>query len=84
MAALTTASQFYFASPLRPMPILPPAPHKVLVTCANGYVAMWVIPVLLEQGYSVRGTMRSEEKTTRLQEYFEEYGARAEWVVVEI
>ncbi|KAF8148651.1 hypothetical protein B0H34DRAFT_668463 [Crassisporium funariophilum] len=66
------------------MPILPPASHhKVLVTGANGYIAMWVIQALLEQGYSVRGTVRSEEKMTRLQEYFEGYGARAEWFVVE-
>ncbi|KAF5349631.1 hypothetical protein D9756_001986 [Leucocoprinus leucothites] len=36
--------------------------NKVLVAGANGYIAMWVIRYLLEQGYSVRGTVRDELK----------------------
>lgn len=31
----------------------------VLVTGASGYLATWIIKLLLEQGYKVRGTVRS-------------------------
>ena len=43
---------------------------KVLVTGANGFVAVWVVQRLLEQGYSVRGTIRSESKTKYVRELF--------------
>ena len=35
---------------------------KVLVTGANGYIASWIVLTLLQQGYSVRGTVRTAEK----------------------
>ncbi|KAJ3563426.1 hypothetical protein NP233_g8946 [Leucocoprinus birnbaumii] len=41
---------------------LPPA--KVLVTGANGYLGMWIVRTLLEQGYSVRVTVRVASKGT--------------------
>ena len=45
----------------------------VLVTGANGYIATHIVDVLLEQGYNVRGTLRSEKPW--LNKYFEEkYG----------
>jgi len=43
---------------------------KVLVTGATGYTAIWIVKNLLEQGYSVRATVRNEEKVTRLHESF--------------
>lgn len=55
---------------------------RVLVTGANGYIAMWVIRTLLEQGYTVRGAVRSEEKGKHLKEYFSKYGDKVEWVIV--
>jgi nucleoside-diphosphate-sugar epimerase len=55
------------------MPIVP-APAKVLVTGANGFIANWVVRVLLEQGYSVRGTVRTSEKGKYLTEYFGKRG----------
>ncbi|KAH6918144.1 D-lactaldehyde dehydrogenase [Coprinopsis sp. MPI-PUGE-AT-0042] len=55
---------------------------KVLVTGANGYVAMWVVKRLLERGYSVRGTIRSADKAHYLKEYFSEYADRLEIFVV--
>ena len=61
----------------------PSASTKVLVSGANGYIAMWVVRKLLEQGYTVRGAVRSEEKGKRLQEYFHAYGDKIEWVIVE-
>lgn len=56
---------------------------KVLVTGANGYIAVWVVKNLLEQGFSVRGTVRSESKGTHLKEVFKSYGDKLEVVVVE-
>lgn len=56
---------------------------KVLVTGANGYIAIWLVQQLLDQGYSVRGTVRSESKGKHLKETFAKYGERFEFVVVD-
>ncbi|CCM04250.1 uncharacterized protein FIBRA_06417 [Fibroporia radiculosa] len=56
---------------------------KVLVTGANGFVAAWVARKLLEQGYSVRGTVRSINKGKYLQNLLSSYGDRFETVIVE-
>ena len=56
---------------------------KVLVTGANGFIAAWVVKKLLEKGYTVRGTVRSEAKGTHLKEIFKEYGDKFEMIVVE-
>ncbi|TFK38834.1 D-lactaldehyde dehydrogenase [Crucibulum laeve] len=59
------------------------SPHsKVLVTGANGFIAMWIISSLLEQGYSVRGTVRTKDKSTLLEEHFASYAEKFEVVVV--
>lgn len=55
----------------------------MLVSGANGYLAIWVVQTLLERGYSVRGTVRSEEKGRYLKEYFKPFGEKLEVVVVE-
>ena len=62
-----------------------PAPAKVLVTGANGYIAVWVVRTLLSHGYTVRGTVRSHSKTTFLKNLFksEVDGGKLELVVVE-
>src|ERR1700744_3558306 len=45
----------------------------VLVTGANGYIATHIVDVLLEEGYNVRGTVRSAKPW--LNKYFDEkYG----------
>jgi nucleoside-diphosphate-sugar epimerase len=56
---------------------------KVLVTGANGYIAIWVVKTLLEQGYAVRGTVRSSEKGNHLLSMFKKYGDKFELAVVE-
>jgi len=61
--------------------ISPPA--KVLVTGANGYLAIWIVKKYLEAGYSVRGTVRSLSKSAFLKDRFSDYGDRFELVVVE-
>lgn len=54
----------------------------ILVTGANGYIASHVVNILLEEGYSVRGTVRAAKPW--LDRYFEQkYGqGRFESVVV--
>ncbi|KAI0076363.1 NAD(P)-binding protein [Panus rudis PR-1116 ss-1] len=56
---------------------------KVLVSGANGFVATWVVKHLLEQGYSVRGTVRSQSKIPHLQKIFGSHGDKVEFVVVD-
>ncbi|KAJ3786733.1 D-lactaldehyde dehydrogenase [Lentinula aff. detonsa] len=65
------------------MPGIVPPGSKVLVSGANGYIAAWVVRTLLEKGYAVRGTVRSEEKGTHLKKIFAGYGEKFETVVVE-
>lgn len=55
----------------------------VLVTGANGFIALWVVAYLLENGYSVRGTVRTTQKVERVKEVFKRYGSKLEVVVVE-
>jgi len=61
--------------------ISPPA--KILVTGANGFLAVYVVKKYLEAGYSVRGTVRSLSKSAFLTDKFSDYGDRFELVVVE-
>lgn len=65
------------------MPGIVPAGSKVLVTGANGFIAAWVVRTLLEKGYAVRGTVRSEEKGEPLKKIFADYKDKFEIVVVE-
>ncbi|TFY51472.1 hypothetical protein EVG20_g10987, partial [Dentipellis fragilis] len=58
------------------------APAKALVTGANGFIAVCVVRRLLEDGYSVRGTVRSADKGPHLRELFKSYGDKLELVVV--
>ena len=63
------------------MPILP-AGSTVLITGANGYVGMWVSRTLLDDGYAVRGVVRSAEKGKHMTSHFASYGAKFDFVVV--
>ncbi|KZT73630.1 NAD(P)-binding protein [Daedalea quercina L-15889] len=56
---------------------------KALVTGANGFLATWIIRKLLERGFSVRGTVRSESKIAPLKQVFADFGDKFEVVVVE-
>ncbi|KAJ7662730.1 D-lactaldehyde dehydrogenase [Mycena polygramma] len=55
---------------------------KVLVSGANGYVAVWVVRALLENGFSVRGAVRSADKGTHLKKLFAPHGDKFELAVV--
>jgi nucleoside-diphosphate-sugar epimerase len=66
------------------MPVVESGANKlVLVSGANGYIALWVVRTLLEQGYAVRGTVRSEGKGKRVKEIVSSYGDKFEWVLVD-
>lgn len=55
---------------------------KVLVTGANGYVAGWIIKLLIDAGYSVKGAVRSESKASHLRTVFSSLDDRFEAVIV--
>ena len=55
---------------------------KVLVTGANGFIATWIVKFLLEAGFVVRGTVRSENKATHLRELFKSFGDKLEIGIV--
>lgn len=63
------------------MPIIQPG-AKVLVTGANGFIAIWIVRRLLEKGYAVRATVRSEARVAQLREHFESYGDKLEVVII--
>ena len=56
--------------------------EKILVTGASGFIAAWLVRNLLEKGYTVRGTVRSESKGQYLSKIFAGYGNRFEYVIV--
>ena len=56
---------------------------KVLVTGVTGYIASWVVKTLLDQGFAVRGTVRSPAKGESVKKCFEGYGDNLEIAVVE-
>ena len=58
------------------------AAGRVLVTGVNGYIGIWVARVLLERGYAVRGTVRSEGKAQHIRQLFKPFAERFEMVVV--
>lgn len=55
---------------------------KVLVTGASGFLAQWTVQRLLQQGFAVRGTVRSETKGNSLKEFFASFGDKLEFVIV--
>jgi nucleoside-diphosphate-sugar epimerase len=63
------------------MPAITPG-AKVLVTGANGFLAIHVVEAFLKHGYSVRGTIRSQAKGVHLHNRFSSYGNKFETVVV--
>lgn len=65
------------------IPAMPAVPEgKVLVSGCNGYIAVWVVKLLLEDGFSVRGTVRRESVIPYLKEFFKSYGDKFEVVIV--
>ncbi|KAJ8489563.1 hypothetical protein ONZ51_g2839 [Trametes cubensis] len=53
------------------MPIIS-APANVLVTGANGYLGLWIVRVLLDRGFSVKGTVRSPAVADSITQFIKE------------
>lgn len=64
------------------MPTIAPG-DKILVTGANGFLAVHVVDSFLKKGYSVRGVVRSLGKGDHLKKLFAKYGDKFELAVVE-
>ncbi|GMK53594.1 hypothetical protein CspeluHIS016_0101800 [Cutaneotrichosporon spelunceum] len=64
------------------MPAIPPG-SLVLVTGASGFIAVHTIKTLLDSGYAVRGTVRSQAKGDYLADLFKASKAPFEYVIVE-
>ena len=64
------------------MPTIAPG-DKVLVTGANGFLAVHIVEILLKKGYAVRGVVRSLDRGKPLKDRFEGYGDKFELAVVE-
>ncbi|OBZ78502.1 hypothetical protein A0H81_02128 [Grifola frondosa] len=63
------------------MPAVLPG-SKVLVTGANGFVANWLVRTLLQEGFAVRGTVRTASKGEYLKHMFKSHGNKLELVVI--
>ncbi|KAF8601879.1 NAD-P-binding protein [Ceratobasidium sp. AG-I] len=63
------------------MPFINP-PAKILLTGANGYFATYAIKDLLERGYTVVGSVRSEKKGAELAKLYTQHRGRFSYVVV--
>ncbi|KAL6809684.1 hypothetical protein J3E69DRAFT_372374 [Trichoderma sp. SZMC 28015] len=50
-----------------------PSEQTLLITGANGFLAGHVIKEALEQGYDIRGTVRSPESAKEVRDLFAEY-----------
>lgn len=62
------------------MPAIAPN-STVLVTGANGFLALWIVKTLLERGYTVRAAVRQGRAET-LKQLFSSYGDKLEIVYV--
>ncbi|KAI0356913.1 NAD(P)-binding protein [Trametes cingulata] len=62
------------------MPAVQP-PASVLVTGVSGFSGAWIARALLQNGYAVRGTVRSEAKAKYVSELFKEFGDKFKAVI---
>ena len=54
----------------------------ILVTGANGYIAAWAVKTLLQQGFSVRGVVRSDSSSSTVRKLFANAGDRFQPTIV--
>ncbi|RPA96466.1 NAD(P)-binding protein [Choiromyces venosus 120613-1] len=55
---------------------------RVLLTGASGFIASHILELLLQRGYSVRFTVRSEEKAQKLLEAHKQYRDKLDYALV--
>ncbi|KAM0254603.1 hypothetical protein ACHAQJ_006639 [Trichoderma viride] len=59
-----------------------PSEQTLLVTGANGFVALHVIKQALDRGYNVRGTVRSVSSAGKVRTVFADYGSKFSVAIV--
>jgi nucleoside-diphosphate-sugar epimerase len=64
------------------MPALIDPEGTVLVTGANGYVAYWIIGILLKRGVNVRAAVRTTDKGQHLLDIFQPYHDKLKLIAV--
>lgn len=57
-------------------------PAKVLVSGVNGFLGSWVARTLLDQGFSVRGVVREEQKGKYLLDIFKDEVSEGRFEIV--
>jgi len=55
---------------------------QVLLTGGNGFIGAHIVNTLLQRGYSLVTTVRSEAKTTFLRDQFASYGDKLQFAIV--
>ncbi len=58
------------------------AGKTILVTGASGFVAAWVVKELLEHGYKVRGTVRSEDSANGVRKTHPNHSDKLSFAIV--
>jgi nucleoside-diphosphate-sugar epimerase len=56
---------------------------RVLLTGASGFIAAHILDILLRNGYSVRGTVRSQEKADTISQEHAQFKDQLEFAIVE-
>lgn len=56
--------------------------YSPVIVGASGFLGTWIVKTLLEQGFSVRATVRSPPKAESLKKLFATYGDRLEFSYV--
>ncbi|KAL7942846.1 hypothetical protein V8C42DRAFT_330545 [Trichoderma barbatum] len=59
-----------------------PSEQTLIVTGANGYVALHIIKQALDRGYNVRGTVRSASSGDKIRSVFADYGSQFSVAIV--
>lgn len=60
-----------------------PSEQTILVTGANGYIALHIVKQLLDRGYNIRGTVRSQKASDKVRTAFpQHWGSRLETAFV--
>ncbi|CAE6435073.1 unnamed protein product [Rhizoctonia solani] len=75
------SNKSHYSAALLDMPFIQ-APAKILLTGANGYYAVHVVKDLLDRGYTVVGTVRSESKGEELVKLFPAHTGKLSYAVV--
>ena len=60
---------------------MPPS-EPILITGASGFLAAHILNEFLDHGYSIRGTVRSEETAEKVRKTHKKYGDKLSFAIV--